>query len=141
MVEPRYLLDTNVLSEPARPLPNPQLMRQLDANQDCIATASVVVHELIYGLEKLPPSKKRRHIGEYLDQLLSSSLPIFPYDEEAAKWHAQERARLEKIGRPTSFRDAQIAAIAKVHGLVIVTANVKDFEPLSVEIENWMKST
>jgi len=66
-------------------------------------------------------------------------MPVLAYDEQAAEWHARERARLESKGRPVSFRDSQIAAVAVVHGLTLVTANVSHFEPLSgLEIENWM---
>lgn len=141
MVGIKYLLDTNVLSEPARPQPNPALMSHLAANQGRIGTASIVVHELLYGLEKLPPSRKRRGIEQYLDEVLASNLPVFPYDTEAARWHAQERVRLEKKGRTPALPDTQIAAVARVRNLILVTANVKDFEYLSgLEIENWMES-
>lgn len=139
MVAPRYLLDTNALSEPARPRPNQALVERLEVHRAEIATAATVWHELIFGLEKLPPSRKRTAIGSYLDDLRSSVMPVLAYDEEAAEWHARERARLELAGRPVSFRDSQIAAVAVVHGLTLVTANVSHFEPLAdLEIENWM---
>lgn len=137
MVALRYLLDTNVLSEPARPRPNPALVKQLKAHRAEIATAATVWHELIYGFERLPPSRKRTAIGSYLDELRSSVMPVLAYDERAAEWHAQERARLESKGRSVSFRDSQIAAVAVVHGLTLVTANVSHFKPLS-GIEIWM---
>lgn len=140
MVAPRYLLDTNVLSEPIRPRPNAALMRRLDAHQERIATASIVIHELTYGLERLPPSRKRRCVEIYLDELLGSSLRVIPYDTEAAQWHARERARLERAGLTPSYRDAEIAAIARTRNLVLVTANVADFQHISgLEIENWMQ--
>jgi tRNA(fMet)-specific endonuclease VapC len=133
------LLDTNALSEPARPRPNQALVERLEVHRAEIATAATVWHELIFGLEKLPPSRKRTAIGSYLDDLRSSVMPVLAYDEEAAEWHARERARLELAGRPVSFRDSQIAAVAVVHGLTLVTANVSHFEPLAdLEIENWM---
>ena len=139
MVAPKYLLDTNILSEPIRPLPSPDLVRRMKAHRGEIATAATVWHELFYGLSKLPPSRKREAIQSYLDDLKTSAMPILAYDEEAAQWQAVERARLGKIGRPVPFRDAQIAAVAKVHDLVLVTANVSDFKPLEgIEIENWM---
>lgn len=139
MVAPKYLLDTNVLSEPARPLPNPALIEKLEAHRAEIATAATVWHELTYGLERLPPSRKKTAIGNYLDDLRSSVMPVLAYDEQAAEWHAHQRARLEKKGRTVAFRDSQIAAVAAVHGLTVVTANVSHFKPLSgIEIENWM---
>lgn len=140
MVEARYLLDTNILSEPVRPRPNPALMRRMDVEEERIATASIVIHEMTYGLEKLPRSRKRRLIEAYLGELLSSSMPVFPYDTKAARWHGRERARLERKGLTPSYRDAEIAAIARVRNLVLVTANVADYERISgLEIENWIE--
>jgi len=61
-------------------------------------------------------------------------------DEAAATWHGQERARLEALGRPTPFVAGQIAAIAHVHGLVLVTMNDKDFIHFEgLKVENWSK--
>ena len=63
---------------------------------------------------------------------------ILPYDEQAAEWHAKERARLASLGQMPSFVDGQIAAIAKVNGLVLVTRNTSDFEKFSgLKLENW----
>ena len=139
MVGPRYLVDTNVLSEPTRPRPSPELLRRMEACRGRIATAATVWHELCYGLEKLPPSRKREAIRSYLGDLRTADMPILAYDEEAARWHATERARLERAGLTVPFRDSQIAAVAKVNDLILVTANVSDFESLAgIEIENWM---
>ena len=63
---------------------------------------------------------------------------MLPYDDEAAKWHATERVRLEGIGRTPPFIDSQIAAVAFVNGLALVTANVSDFSGfLGLRVENW----
>jgi tRNA(fMet)-specific endonuclease VapC len=137
-MNPLYLLDANVLSEPTRARPNEAVIRRLRREEGRVATSAVVIHELLFGVERLPPSKRRQALSEYLDALLASDLPILPYDLAAAKWHARERTRLEAKGRPVPFRDSQIAAIAQTQGLVVVTANVRDFEPFeSLEIENW----
>ena len=133
-----YLLDTNVLSEPLRPVPNRKLLQRLRRFEDRVVTASAVWHELRYGACRLPPSTKRRAIEMFLESVVGATIPILPYDEKAAQWHAAERARLEKIGKTPAFVDTQIAATAKVNGLTLVTSNVDNyslFEGLS--IENW----
>jgi tRNA(fMet)-specific endonuclease VapC len=61
--------------------------------------ATVVWHELLFGWERLPPSLKKRTIGDYLFQVVSANMPILPYDQAAAEWHARERARLTAIGK------------------------------------------
>lgn len=67
---------------------------------------------------------------------------ILPYDEAAADWHADERARLAAIGLTPPFADGQIAAVAAVNGLVLVTANVADFRHFQgVTVEDWHAST
>jgi tRNA(fMet)-specific endonuclease VapC len=88
----------------------------------------------------LGASKKRRAIDAYLEEAVRSALPILPYDDEAASWHASERARLAKRGRPLAAADGQIAAIARVNELVVVTAKVKDFRRFEgLEVENWFR--
>jgi tRNA(fMet)-specific endonuclease VapC len=69
-----------------------------------------------------------------------ATLPILPYDKEAAQWHARERARLEARGRNFPFVDAQIAAIAAVHELTLVTTNLRDFRAFrDLSVETWAR--
>lgn len=133
----RFLLDSNVLSEPTRPSPNPGVLRKLREHKEEIGIATVVWHEL-FGWERLPPSRKKKTIGDYLFQVVRETMPILPYDRAAAEWHARERARLTAIGKPPPFFDTQIAAVAKVNELVLVTANRSHFELFeNLSIEDW----
>jgi tRNA(fMet)-specific endonuclease VapC len=103
-----------------------------------IATATVVFHELLFGCKRLPESRKRRIIESYLNEVVRVQIPMQPYDANAAIWHATERARLTSIGKTPSFADGQIAAIAKVNEMILVTNNVSDFADfLDLKIENW----
>jgi len=54
-------------------------------------------------------------------------MPILDYDRAAAEWHAAERARLIARGETPPFVYGQIAAIAYIHGLILVTLNEADF--------------
>lgn len=138
MVNLRFLLDSNVVSEPTKPLPNPGVLRKLREHQDAIGIATVVWHELLFGCERLPSSRKRIAIERYLFETVRASLPILPYDLAAAEWHATERARLVAAGRTPSFVDGQIAAVAKVNDLILVTANLSHFEPFEgLRVEDW----
>jgi tRNA(fMet)-specific endonuclease VapC len=132
----RYLLDTNTISDPARLDPNPGILKRLRQHDGEVALAASVWHELWFGCERLPPSKKRTRVEDYLRSL--QELPVLPYDSAAAEWHATERARLTAIGRPPSFMDGQIAATAIVHHLTVVTSNVRDFKIFEgLTIEDW----
>ena len=134
----RYLLDTNVLSEPLRPEPDGEILRRLRDHRDEVATASVVWHEMVFGCYRLPPSARRSAIQEYLDKVLRPSIPILPYDARAAGWHAAERARLTAAGRTPPFADGQIAAVARTNDLVIVASNTADFTHFQdTRVEDW----
>ncbi len=134
----RYLLDTNVLSEPLRPAPQPKVIERLRRRQDELATASIVWHELWFGCQRLPDSAKRQAIEDYLTHVIAPSLPILPYDERAAEWHAAERARLTRAGKTPAFADGQIAAIARTNDLILVTFNRADYAGFQdLTLEDW----
>ncbi|MEL6139233.1 MAG: type II toxin-antitoxin system VapC family toxin [Cyanobacteria bacterium J06628_6] len=134
----RYLLDTNILSEASSLNGNAQVIARLDENAPSIATAAVVMHELLYGCYRLPVSRRRAALDRYLNGLLSSSMPVLDYTIEAANWHAYERARLSQMGRTPPYADGQIAAIAAVNQLILVTRNVTDFADFQdLQLENW----
>ena len=133
-----FLLDTNVLSEPMRSKPNPNIMTRLKAHQQRLATSTLVWHELLFGCYRLPESRKRAAIEAYLFEVVQPNVTFFSYEKRAAQWHAKERARLEKIGRTPSFTDGQIAATAHAHACVLVTVNTSDFEFFEeLNVVNW----
>ena len=73
-------------------------------------------------------------------KLCAGGSPNLPYDEAAATWHGEEGARLDALGKPAPFIDGQIAAVAHVHGLVLVTTNESHFAGFKgLEVENWSK--
>ncbi len=134
----RYLLDTDILSEPVKARPNPKVMARLRRHRDESATASPVWHELWFGCARLPASSRRQALEQYLKEALSPTLVILPYDASAAAWHAGERARLEARGRTPPFVDGQIAAVARMRGLTLVTRNVEDYEHFEgLVVEDW----
>lgn len=136
----RYLLDTNVVSEPLRPKPSRTVLARLKEHQDELGIASVVWHELWFGCLRLPASARRTVIERYLDEVVAVSMPVVPYDQAAAGWHAAERARLSLIGRTPPFADGQIIAVASVHEMVLVTLNPADYEGFSgARVEDWSR--
>ena len=129
-----------MLSEPIKSQPNTSVLEAIKRHDGELATCAIVWHELRYGAARLPASRKRQAIEAYLDEAVRGALPILPYDEEAAVWHARERARLGKRGRPPSAADGQIAAIAHVNELTLVTANRRDFRRFEgLVIEDWSR--
>lgn len=139
MTKFRFLLDTNILSEPLRPLPNSNVVTMLQQHEKVIATATVVLHELLFGCYRLPTGSNKRQIIEvYLNREVRQKIPLLPYDVAAAEWFALERARLVSIGKTPAYSDGQIAAISQVNDLILVTNHVSDYADFqNLRIENW----
>jgi tRNA(fMet)-specific endonuclease VapC len=133
-----FLLDTMIVSAPIAKDPNRRVLKKLEQRGGECAIAAPVWHELVYGASRLPAGKRRTALEEYLHGVVRASFPILAYDDAAAEWHGRERARLEEHGRTPPFVDGQIAAIAFVHGLVLVTANPKDFRRFAdLDTADW----
>lgn len=137
----RYLLDTNVVSAPIAAVPNASIERKLAKHGHLCAIAAPVWHELLFGVRRLPAGRRRDAIDTYVHDVVRASFPILAYDEAAARWHAEERARLEALGAPAPFVDGQIAAIASANELTLVTANASDFRRFDgIVLEDWSKA-
>lgn len=151
----RYLLDTNIVSEPVKPDPSQTVLTRLRERSGEVALPSVAWHELIYGAERMNRGRRRSYLFEYMREVVRPSMPILPYDAAAAQWHGQARAALERRGLSTSFADGQIAGIAGAEDFTVVTKNTSDFEPFAnlkevgalektslesgIRIENWFE--
>lgn len=133
----RYLLDTNVVSQPMMKAPSASVMRKLAAIGDECAIAAPVWHELYFGCKCMPAGKRRDALQDYLADVVST-FEILAYDDLAAKLHAIERVRLKAQGITVPFVDGQIAAIAQINELVLVTENARDFAAFKgLTVENW----
>ncbi len=86
-----------------------------------------VWHELLFGLVRLPPGRRKDSLRDFLLDVVAPGMAVLPYDEHAAWIHADLRAELERRGLVPSFVDSQIAAIAIANNLVLVTRNLSDF--------------
>jgi tRNA(fMet)-specific endonuclease VapC len=133
-----FLLDTNIISEMVKKSPNAGVMKKLELHQDSLFTAAPVWHELNFGCQRLSASPRKKHLGIFLETVIRQTMGILPYDETAAALHAAERARLSALGKPPSFVDGQIAAIAMANDLTLVTRNLKDFKSFrKLSLANW----
>jgi len=134
----KYLLDTNILSEPVRKSPNQAVVTRIQEAGYAIAITATIWHELLFGVLRMAASRRRAALEQYLFNTIRAEIPILPYDEKAATWFAQERARLSRTGLSPSYSDGHIAAVAATNDLILVTRNVADFSQFSdLKIENW----
>jgi len=134
-----FALDTNVISEMTRPRPDAGVVRWLEETpRSALFLPSVVVAELLTGIEMLPVGRKREGLTGFISAFISATpaenLLVFGF-EEAVRYAAIFALR-RRQGRTIKHLDAQIAAIAAAQHMPIVTRNVRDFEQCGIEVVN-----
>ena len=131
-----YLIDTNVVSELTKASPDSGVIAFL-SEQDDLWLASVVLHELEFGLQSLPQGHRRDDLRQVLSDFITEfDDRILPLERIEAEWAARLRAEAHLSGRVLHLGDALIAGTAKAHGLLVATRNVKDFDGLDVNVAN-----
>ena len=133
------VLDTNVISELMRTVPDDTVVNWLNAQTDtALFTTSTTVMELRFGLERLPEGKRKSDLWIVLDFTLSRVVGprILPFDEAAAIEAARIAAEAETSGTPIGQADAQIAGIAQTHGFVVATRDIAPFQHAGLIVIN-----
>jgi predicted nucleic acid-binding protein len=135
------LLDTNVISEPTKLVPDLNVRAWLDSQDvSSLYAASTSIAEVFLGIETMPEglrkTRLRQRTSDLLDLLFGTR--ILPFDEAAAKAYASLLARARAKGRSILMADGQIAAIAQVHGLAVATRDTSPFEAAGIPvIDPW----
>jgi len=129
-----YLLDTNVISELARPQPNPNVLTWF-AGQRELALSSICIEELAYGIGRAKSADHRRLLT-WFEALLSLPAEIVPVDGRIARASGELRAARERAGRAVAQADMLIAATALISGRTLVTRNSRNFEGCGIAILN-----
>ena len=129
-----YLLDTNIVSELRRPRPQRAVLRWIaDVPADQLYLSAVTIGEIQAGIEltRAQDIANTEELAAWLGKVLMS-YSVLPMDAAAFR----EWARLMHRRSDTLIEDAMIAATAKVHGLTVVTRNVRDFSQLGVAVQD-----
>ena len=135
----KFLLDTNILSEPLTKSPHPSVMAHIERHAEEIALSAISWQEMLFGMYRLTEGKRRQQIAEYLYHCILDVLPMLPFDQAAAAWQAKQSAHLVARGLTPSYADTQIAAIAASNDLILVTRNTQDFDGFDLTVENWFE--
>jgi predicted nucleic acid-binding protein len=133
------VLDTNVLSEMLRREPNPSVACWIDDNAASVmVTTSVTRAELMYGIEIMPPGKRRELLRCVAQSVFEVELGgrLLAFDRGAADVYATIRATRRAAGQPVGLADVMIAAIVHSRGATLATRNVRDFVGCGVDIVN-----
>jgi predicted nucleic acid-binding protein len=133
----RYLLDTNIISNIAKPVPSASLLAWMSKqNDEDLFIASLTVAEIRRGVLEKPAGKRRDELEAWFSgpegpQALFAGR-VLPFDENAGLVWARLMANSKTQGRPRSALDTIIAAVAETHGCTVVTDNEKDFADVRV---------
>ena len=132
----RYLLDSNVLIAAIKGEPAALLNRLAGLAPERLCLSAVVLAELFTGAEKSRDAERRR---ADLDEL-TQGMEVLPFDTGDASAYGRLRAILETKGEGIGPLDMLIAAQAVNRGLVMVTANLKEFRRVpGLKCENWLR--
>lgn len=133
-----YLLDTCVLSEFRKKVPEPKVLKWVDArDEDALFLSAVTVGEIEKGICRMAPSKRRRSLTIWLEDVIYRyDNRILPLDTDTLREWGKMSAKLEEKGRVLPAADSLIAATARFHDLVLVTRNEKDFIDTNITVLN-----
>ena len=135
------VLDTNVVSELARPEPDQRVLAWLASQSpETVYLTTINEAELRAGAMLLPSGRRRDRLSARLDRLLSWHFGsrILPFDTHAARAFAAVTAEARHRGRVVDPVDRQIAAIAYSVGFAVATRNVRHFDYCGLEvIDPW----
>jgi toxin FitB len=134
-----HLLDTNVISELVAKRPDPQVVEWIDSLDPSRVYLSVIrIAELRKGIEKLPDSKRKKALRDWLsnDLLPRFSGRILGLDVEVMLTWGELVGRLEKEGKPLAAIDSLIAALALHHRCALVTRNEQHFKKAGISVIN-----
>jgi toxin FitB len=123
--------DTNIISELARPRPNPGVIAW-SQNIESISISVISLEEIIYGLNAKPNPR----IQDWFDRFLSTYCSVLPITAAIAREAGELRGQLRTQGKPRTQADLLIGATAKVHQFTLVTRNVRDFEGCGIVLLN-----
>lgn len=134
-----WLLDANVVIALMKVDPpavrNP--LRRAIASGGIIATSSIVLQEIWYGIMKSsrPADNKRS-----LEAFLAGGVEVLPFDQEDAARAGEVRAVLKAKGSPIGPYDVLIAAQALQADMTVATGNVREFRRIDgLKFENWLE--
>jgi len=129
-----YLLDTNVISELRKSRPHGAVVAWLEGvGNDDLHLSAVTIGELQAGAEitRDQDPDKADEIEGWIDQV-AGTWNLLPLDGRIFRtWAKLMHRRSDDL-----LVDGLIAATARVHHLVVVTRNVRDFAPFDVETLN-----
>jgi predicted nucleic acid-binding protein len=135
-----WLLDSDVLSQPAKKAGDPRVIAWLEKHQDQCYTSSIVIAQLAFWVRS-KRGKQRTALQTWLTDLIEAMHGrILGFSVSVAHVWAEQQHQLQTAGQLMPVEDSYIAAIARRHNLTIATGNVKDFQRPGIKVFNPFKA-
>jgi predicted nucleic acid-binding protein len=131
----KFIADANLLSEPTKPEPSPQVLEWLRRNEEQLAVTPIILGELEYGILLLPTGKRKKQLEVWFEKIRSTACCL-DFDSKAASSWAHLLAHLKSKGHAMPIKDSLIAASAIAHNLTVATRNTRDFKNAKVPLIN-----
>lgn len=134
-----WLLDTDVICQPAKKHGDARVVSWLEAEQDHCYTSAVVIAQLAYWVQ-MKDGRQRLVLQEWLMRLVDALQGrIHGFNVSVAHVWADQERLLDKSGQRMPIEDSYIAATARRHGLTIATGNDRDFRRPGLKVFNPFK--
>jgi len=133
------ILDTNVISEIMKPVPDARVRAWLDNQKPInLALSAITIAEIRYGIARLPFGKKRQMLESRFTSFVQQGFSgrVLAFDERAAQCYGELAASCRQKGDNVDTVDLMIAAIAIDNEASIATRNTMDFKSSGVKLIN-----
>lgn len=134
-----WLLDTDVLSQPAKAHGDARAIAWLRREKDHCYTSAAVIAQLAYWVRS-KQGKKRKELQLWLSRLIDAvEGRIYGFNVSVAHVWADQEHLFEAAGQQMPVEDGYIAATARKHGMTVATGNDKDFRRPGLKVFNPFK--
>lgn len=131
-----WLLDADVLSQPAKRQGDARVVAWLEAEKDACYTSAVVLAQLAYWVRS-KEGTQRQALQAWLIRLVAAMRGrILSFNASVAHVWADQQRELKRRGERMPIEDSYIAATARRYSLTIVTGNDKHFRRPGVNVFN-----
>lgn len=136
------VLDTNVISETWKPLPDARVLAWIDSQAiETLCLSAITIAELRFGIAAMPVGRRRTTLDDRLEREV---LPLFvgrilPFDLDTSRAYADLMSRAKSSGRAIRKADGYIAATAMARGFAVATRDASPFEAADLNVINPWK--
>jgi predicted nucleic acid-binding protein len=139
-----FVLDTHVVSELMRPKPAPGVVKWVSSQPaSTLFTTTICQAEILFGVALRERGRRRSELQSAVDAMFAEDFRdrVLAFDSSAAHEFAAIAAARRRAGKTIAHADAQIAAIARSRGAVLVTRDVEDFADTELAIVDPWKGS